>query len=533
MELTSEMLLDSRWYEIIISKSGSSQLLDEDRILFIKKICNNNVYLAALCKANSFGHTYMCLDEIITDKAVDIIDHSTNATLSAEAFHALAVINQYDIIYKLFNVNGLNRSFYKSIIKIIIRSAAENQIVELLNVLLKYDEELFITALEQLNSLNYVFSQDAHNRLLEITQPIFASSLDILKIKIVASLKLKKDDIDVLNLIVIAINHNLIRQAIDIVYIYNFHQDFYPLDYIDKVLDSERYQDISYFFDYLNFRNITLDANWLYRLMSCLNVQLKDFAIYLMGKNVSHEEQYLYINRFININIGLNVYSSLNYASILMKRYSVSNRERLMEIIDSLISLSSTSSLILAHKLMEEYEISDVSKLLKIGNLLFLKDDNSAIKEAFYIYHKLYKSFDDKILEAAVALKKRNPKYFKLAYDLVIMYLEPVYKTEDVIIGKTYYALNLFYKKTEAGKEIAIKLAGIPNLIFVPIKNGQVPTRNSIIIVSVIDVVDGKIKVRIVDRCIENKIRMNKIENKPISGFGEQLFQALVKNDKL
>ena len=138
-----------------------------------------------------------------------------------------------------------------------------------------------------------------------------------------------------------------------------------------------------------------------------------------------------------------------------------------------------------------------------------------------------------KILEAAVALKKRNPKYFKLAYDLVIMYLEPVYKTEDVIIGKTYYALNLFYKKTEAGKEIAIKLAGIPNLIFVPIKNGQVPTRNSIIIVSVIDVVDGKIKVRIVDRCIENKIRMNKIENKPISGFGEQLFQALVKNDKL
>ena len=113
------------------------------------------------------------------------------------------------------------------------------------------------------------------------------------------------------------------------------------------------------------------------------------------------------------------------------------------------------------------------------------------------------------------------------------MYLEPVYKTEDVIIGKTYYALNLFYKKTEAGKEIAIKLAGIPNLIFVPIKNGQVPTRNSIIIVSVIDVVDGKIKVRIVDRCIENKIRMNKIENKPISGFGEQLFQALVKNDKL
>ena len=71
MELTSEMLLDSRWYEIIISKSGSSQLLDEDRILFIKKICNNNVYLAALCKANSFGHTYMCLDEIITDKAVD------------------------------------------------------------------------------------------------------------------------------------------------------------------------------------------------------------------------------------------------------------------------------------------------------------------------------------------------------------------------------------------------------------------------------------------------------------------------------
>ena len=244
MELTSEMLLDSRWYEIIISKSGSSQLLDEDRILFIKKICNNNVYLAALCKANSFGHTYMCLDEIITDKAVDIIDHSTNATLSAEAFHALAVINQYDIIYKLFNANGLNRSFYKSIIKIIIRSAAENQIVELLNVLLKYDEELFITALEQLNSLNYVFSQDAHNRLLEITQPIFASSLDILKIKIVASLKLKKDDIDVLNLIVIAINHNLIRQAIDIVYIYNFHQDFYPLDYIDKVLDSERYQDI-------------------------------------------------------------------------------------------------------------------------------------------------------------------------------------------------------------------------------------------------------------------------------------------------
>lgn len=52
MELISEMLLDNRWYEIIISKSGSSQLLDEDRILFIKKICNNNVYLAALCKAN-------------------------------------------------------------------------------------------------------------------------------------------------------------------------------------------------------------------------------------------------------------------------------------------------------------------------------------------------------------------------------------------------------------------------------------------------------------------------------------------------
>lgn len=523
------MISDPRWYEIIVSKSGSSQLTDEDRILFIKEICNENVYLAALCKANSLGNTYMCLDDIISAKAVDIISHSTMVTISAEAFHALAVINQYDTISTLFNTNGLSFNFYKSIIKIIIRNAAENQIVELLNILLRYDKELFIIALEQLSILDFVFSQDAQNRIIEITQRIFESSLDVLKIKVIASLKFKIPNIDVLKLLTTAIDENLIKQAIDIVYVYNFHQHFNPLDYIDKIFINDKSHNILCFFEYLNSRNIVFDMNWLYKLMANPNFIVKNLAVHLMEKRLSSKEYHMCINKFVNTNISLNIYSSLNYASILIRKYAISNASLLINIIDNLILLSSSASLILAHRLMEENKIIDITKIIKIANLLFQKDDSAAIKESFSIYNKVYKSFNDKILEAAIKLKNSNAKYHKLAYDLVVMYLEPIYKIDDIIVGNTYYALNLFYKKTDTSKGFIIKLAGIPNLIHVPIKNNLFLCKNTIIKVRVVDILDGKIKVEIIDYNIENRMKINQKEDKFISGFGEQLLQALIK----
>lgn len=529
MKLTSQMISDPRWYEIIVSKSGSSQLTDEDRILFIKEICNENVYLAALCKANSLGDAYMCLDDIISAKAVDIISHSKMVAISAEAFHALAVINQYETISTLLNTNRLSFELYKGIIKIIIRNADENQIVELLNILLKYDKDLFIIALEQLSILDFVFSQDAQNRIIEITQQIFESSLDLLKIKTIASLKFKIPNIDVLKLITTAIDENLIKQAINIVYIYNFHQFFNPLDYINKIFNNDKANNILCFFEYLNSRNIVYDMNWLYKLMANPNYTVKNLAIQLMEKRLSSKEHLACINKFININISLNIYSSLNYASFLIGKYAISNANLLIKIIDNLILLSSSTSLILAHRLIEENKIIDITKIIKIANLLFQKDDSAAIKESFSIYNKVYKSYNDKILEAAIKLKNSNAKYHKLAYDLVVMYLEPTYKIDDVIVGKTYYALNLFYKKTDTNKGFIIKLAGIPNLIHVPIKNNLFLCKNTIIKVKVVNILDEKIKVEIIDYNIENRMKINQKKDKYISGFGELLLQELTK----
>lgn len=539
MKLTEGMIKDSRWYEIIISKSGSRQLNDIERSRFILNICEHNVLLAALCKSNSHNPEPE-LEFVITKKAVEIAQNSVTALTSGIGIRALAEIGKFNEIAKIFKETERTSEFNKNIVTDFVTQADENQIIDFLEILVNDNFALFLLAIDRLYQLEKEFSHDSKNKIKSVLLSKVGLDSYLVLVRFITTFKIKIEGIDLEKIIDFAFIKGKAKRGIEIIYLYNYQKEFNYEKYLKSVFqESTTQQDILTFINYLKEQKIEIEIDWIILLTNNLNPQIKQLGIsYAKSYKNSFDDILI---KIIENNLNLNVFSSIKYAYDLVVEFNLESKFPLKFIGEKLFELSTPKSLFLAYQLLVENG-TDISYCKLIIERLLQKTDHQAIQNAVQIIFKTDSNYKITLLELAIKLKKSNINFKKLSRYIITNYVSPCQSIHELKVGDTLYAVVLTYFKGDESDGYVIQIGSIKKNSFFPTTNYPYRIKGGTIVkvkITNINELEEKVNVDILDNNVEkrvlnsiNKGKSSVSQNKfKKSDFGEKLQHAIFQKD--
>jgi hypothetical protein len=505
MKLTPQMLSDSRWHEIIISKSASSGLTQEFRNAFIKSICKHNVLLAARCKTNSHKPEPY-LENIIASDAIKIAKTSPKPQESAIGYQALIEIGRFQEISDALKTSTRDSAFNIGIVANFVAQASENHTIVFLKTLLEVNFWLFIRAIDRIYQIEREFSFETKLQVLELINNNVGKFNQPVLVKLAATFKvILTNNISGQQLVDVAFSNNLIAYAIDIINLYNLHNSFFYEAYIEKIFcEAKNRNGLQRFIGYVKERGKAIDLKWLLILARNANPVIKNVALtYIINKPEHFNES---IKAVIQENLALNMVSSIQYSYELIVKYSYQFEFPLKDIIDQLILLSTSISLELAYKILEDAGISNTEYTDIIINKLLAKDDAASIKKAVQLIEQYDRNYKARLLDIAITIKNRDRKLAKTAKDIVLKYISPCNSVSELSIGDIIYAVLLSYFKGDVSNGYSVQVGSLPKQCFVPYEDKSRRLKSlSIIQVKIVNIAEEtqKIQLEIIDSQVE------------------------------
>ncbi|WP_221392057.1 hypothetical protein [Dyadobacter sp. NIV53] len=187
--MKSEYYLQRHWAETVRLYTG---LLDEpDRNEFLKNLADKDVLLACECRATFFTDDPF-LDEYLTRIAVVEAVKFEKAKSSANGLLALAELNQFDEISKIFQSIPVGSDSYShnQVVANYIKNGNELQIISFLNVLSQTNVELLGKALDMVLDQKIFFSNYSLQKAIEIAGRL-KTDKNLLFAKVVCLFQLK------------------------------------------------------------------------------------------------------------------------------------------------------------------------------------------------------------------------------------------------------------------------------------------------------------------------------------------------------
>lgn len=523
MRLEIDMLKNSMWYDVIISKSGSSKLTNEQRRAFIIEINEHNVLLAARCRSNIFKIDEI-LDETIIKKATRIAKFSKKPHNASLALSALAEIGQFSLISDLLKEIRIEKKigFLKNIVDNLIRNANEQQIVEFLTILISLNIVLFHRAIDLLFKEQREFSSSSRLKISRLLKESKISKLIV--IKIVIALKLPEikglDPFNVMNLL-------FINKSFDFgIWYFENYLNCVNLDF--KTILSNSFTDISTkelsnVLEFITRNKIEVDERFLIEnLCRNSNVIIKEVGNQRLEQLKDTELKRTILNSIIQENLQLNVVSSIDFSFNLVQRYDLFDSFSPESFVQSYINTGKSTALYKAYKLITDYNLQFRFNIEELETQIFDTNDPRTIIDSIELLKINNADFNQILLSLAIRYHKgsRENEHYKSIWKHIILHeLSPCYSLNELQINKEYFAIVLGYFKGELTHGYYIQIGELKPIFYPADKLKRRFSAGYLIKVKILSInpKDEKVWIEITDTNVyRTKLKKRKCKTKKI-----------------
>tara|TARA_B100001971_G_C18255134_1_gene581444 strand:- start:156 stop:1751 length:1596 start_codon:yes stop_codon:yes gene_type:complete len=530
MKLQINLINNKNWHEMIISKSGSSSLSSDQRSKLIRKIANYDILLAAKCK--TICHKKEIEDvNYISSLAQKVSNESLKPINASNGLLALAEIGEFEIITTMFNTQKPE----KDILNKYIENADESHIVSLFEILYRQYKSLFVYVVRLSGSKDVNFSIESVKVIKKIAKSFLKKKEYVVLINIIGSLKLQIQLPNMDEIIDIAFKNHLISEAILIVELNNYQNRFDFYKYFNQVSEIPHSGAVVVMMRYARNNNYKLSLEQILSLSQNHNLKIKQRSISLLNKNYKNSLE-INIKKIIEMNLTIDTVSSTQFAIDLMVEYHLEEQFNYISILDNLLESKRPGKLILASTIAINNNLLDYKMRDSIIQRLINTNDVPAIRFAIKIIKKTRKNYRTKLLKLAIELKKADPKYYRLAKEIVFTHVTPINDIKNIDIGMKFYAFvdSYFNGKIEPGFNLQFNKH--QKTLFWPKRKLKLKVK-SIVLICIDNVYEDKISFEVIDKNVEkNIISKNKYHKEymkhesnsiKVTEFGEKLLLAI------
>lgn len=417
------MILDDiqsqrHWAETVRLYAG--WLDNYERNNFIKDLSYKNILLAAECRANIFTEDVL-LDKFLAEEALKNAENTEKTKVSSEGFLALAVLEKYDIILKVFKSIKLNNNkpHYQTVVRDLIKNGTESQVIEFLKILASSKKSLLELACDSILENFIVLTPDTKATGLEILELINKNSYDnkILRLKIICIFQLASEIDDPKTALYMLLNRKNIKYAFRLTALHKFSVDKTILPYIDNFHNS--YNLVKFFLNILNNLDLNFDKELINLILAKnLNPLIKKLALTNVDGIPIDKEMAI---KICEINIKFGTKSSIEFINEVSEIYNLEALYSKDFLILALLKTHKIQSIELAYRYIKENSLYNKFDFRTLFHLLVGDFNNESLQFARKIILEEFPIEEqNNMLTFIAALSLKDKKLIKLSKLIIL-----------------------------------------------------------------------------------------------------------------
>lgn len=440
--MIQDIFFERGWAETVRLYSGLLEEVERER--FIKAIAKRNILLAAECHASVF-YDYSALDDYLENIALLQAKDFAKTEKSAKGILALAELNKYDSIIKIFEtINGDDIGFiHVDVVSNYITGGNETQITTFLAVLSKTNLKLFEKAIDKVFDLDIFFSLYSLEQAETIYNTFFEQGSFYILAKAICGFKKKCDKIDPYQLFEILLEKKQIKYAARIIKLYLIQPREDVIKYLDYYIIENEREDIILSFlkligKYNKHENV---SEILLKLSKHLNPKVKKLIFFYQPKFIIEKD--LAYNIAIT-NLGIGTKASIDFAFEIIQKYGIEDRINIETIVDLMLQTPKYLILESAYKIIIQNELTDSYSLENLIDLLLNLRDIPSLNLAIRIINENFVEHDRiALLNRLLAIILGDKSCNKLLRNLVFNEIQSPLTKDAIKCNQNYFGLVL------------------------------------------------------------------------------------------
>lgn len=337
--------------------------------IYIKNIAEKDILLASECRANLFGED-LELDDYLSRIALNNAREKVKTSVSARGLLALAVLERYDYMLKIFKSirASKNTLFYSNVISDFIRNGSESQVIELLKILASSNSILFEAALDNILESSLVFSPDSKKSGLEILRSLEGHSNEIVGLKLICLFQLGNEIDDPYKSLLKLIEGKQILFALRLSSLTQITVDEQILGYLkDYVNNDGRRQLVRIFVNVFSNLKFKFDASAINIILNkSLNPVIKRMGLLTLSDEPISRGLAL---KLCEENIRIGNKSSIEFADEIIRTFDLNKDFSKEDLVLILLKSYRYQSIELAYKFIKQYSLYHIFNFRLVFNL--------------------------------------------------------------------------------------------------------------------------------------------------------------------